>query len=141
MKKLKLKAEHNFDFHLFGLISYAKDYTVSWSIGNVLGISLKRIEDLKITIGITRVMIGCYQFESNFVRYSLICNKILNSHDQTVKHLVPSLAHFNYFLKIEELEEIDEINSLFGRLRDAQKIESIAKLDISNIKERESLLF
>lgn len=75
------------------------------------------------------------------MRFSLITNKILNSHDHSQRLLVPSLASFDYLLKIEEMEEVENIETIFAKLRNAQKIDSVIKLDVNKIKEKESFLF
>ena len=141
LKKIKLKADVSYDFHLMGIISGTKDYTISWSIGNALDVEMKKTEDLEFQIGTELCFVSCFEHESNFVRFSLVSNKILTSHGQFRRALIPSLSHFNFFLKIEELEEIDDREKVFSRLRNAKKIDSIVKIDIQKVKEKDALIF
>ncbi len=57
------------------------------------------------------------------------------------KIFVPSQSQFDYLLKIETDEGEDAINKLFLNIRKSDKIQSILKLDINKIKEKEYLLF
>lgn len=102
---------------------------------------MKRGKDLPFNVNGEKGIVGRHVFENNLIRYSLVSNKILNSHGHLIRHLAPSLGHFDFLLKIEELEKIDSIEATFVKLRNAPRIDSIAKLDVLNIKEKESLLF
>ncbi|MFY0628127.1 MAG: IPExxxVDY family protein [Reichenbachiella sp.] len=142
MKKVKLQADYTYEFHLIGIVSNSKEYSVSWSINDALHLSLKKEKDLEIDLlKQGKIRVSNYLYESNFMRYSLITNKILNSQDQIQRHFIPSLSSFDYLLKIEELEEVENIEVTFKKLRNAKNIDSIIKLDINKIKEKESFLF
>ncbi|MGL1889428.1 MAG: IPExxxVDY family protein [Reichenbachiella sp.] len=142
MKKLKLKADYSFDFHLIGIISKSKEYAVSWGINQVLGIGLKKELDLVIEMkNQETLVVSNYIFENDVFRFSLIPNLVVTQNSKTQKNFVPSLGTFDYLLKIEEFEEASDLNSIFSKLRNAPKVDSIVKLDVSKIKEKESFLF
>jgi hypothetical protein len=142
MQKKKLKADYSYDFHLIGVISQSKDYTVSWSINQALKIGLKKVDDLELDLKkVEKISISNFVFEDEFRRFTLLANKVVIDKLTTQKLLIPSLGNFDYLLKIEEFDETSELESMFSELRKCDKITSIVKLDIGKIKEKESLLF
>ncbi|WP_162555716.1 IPExxxVDY family protein [Reichenbachiella versicolor] len=142
MKKVKLQSDVNFDFHLIGIISNAREYTVCWSINHTLKIDLKKEPDIElVSRNDEKQMVSICVFENDFIRYSLVSNKVLVDSSQRFKPLLPTLAHFDYLLKVEVFEEVEDVKDVFMRLRDAEKIDSILKLDVRKIKEKESLIF
>lgn len=142
MKKLKLKAEYSFDFHLIGIISKSKEYAVSWALNQVLNIELKKRPDFEIELKSQEPMlVSNFIYENEYLRYSLISNLTLNKDNITQKYFIPSLGTFDYLLKIEDFDETSQLSMIFSRLRDAKKIDSAVKLDVNNIKEKESFLF
>lgn len=142
VKKLKLKADYSYDFHLIGIISQSKDYTVSWAINRALDIGLKKESDLEVDLkNAEKLTISNFVFENDFRRFTLLTNKVLTETTKTQKLFVPSLGTFDFLLKIEEFEETSDLDMLFTALRRSEKIDSIVKLDVKKIKEKESFLF
>ncbi|UXX77656.1 IPExxxVDY family protein [Reichenbachiella carrageenanivorans] len=142
VRKLKLKADYSYDFHLIGIISQAKDYTVSWAINRALNIGLKKEPDLEVDLKNAETLtISNFVFENDFRRFTLITNKVVVETAMTQKLFVPSLGTFDFLLKIEEFEETSDLEILFTALRRSEKIDSIVKLDVNKIKEKESFLF
>ncbi|PIB34811.1 hypothetical protein BFP72_05025 [Reichenbachiella sp. 5M10] len=142
MKKLKLKTDFLYDFHLIGMISKSKEYTVSWAINQALGIGLKKEEDLEIEMkgqGVIRIS-NC-RFENDLMRFSLLSNTLITGQTATQKLLVPSLGSFDYLLKIEEFEEDSDLDTIYSQLRGVDTLDSLVKLDVNKIKEKESFLF
>lgn len=142
VKKLKLKADYSYNFHLIGIISQSKDYTVSWAINKALDIGLRKELDLEVDLkNAEKLTISNFVFENDFRRFTLLNNKVIAESTMTQKLFVPSLGTFDFLLKIEEFEETSDLEILFGALRKSEKIDSIVKLDVNKIKEKESLLF
>ena len=142
VRKLKLKADYSYDFHLIGIISQSKDYTVSWAINRALDIGLKKESDLEVDLkNAEKMTISNFVFENDFRRFTLLTNKVVAENTLTQKLFVPSLGTFDYLLKIEEFEETSDLEMLFTALRRSEKIDSIVKLDVNKIKEKESFLF
>ncbi|MEO9801820.1 MAG: IPExxxVDY family protein [Reichenbachiella sp.] len=142
VKKLKLKADYSYNFHLIGIISQSKDYTVSWAINKALSIGLKKESDLEVDFkNVEKLTISNFVFENDFRRFTLLNNKVVAQSTLTQKLFVPSLGTFDFLLKIEEFEETSDLEMLFVALRKSEKIDSIVKLDVDKIKEKESFLF
>lgn len=142
VKKLKLKADYSYDFHLIGVISQSKDYTVSWAINKTLGIELRKESDLEVDLkNAEQLIVSNFVFENDFRRFTLLANKVVTETAMTQKLFVPSLGTFDFLLKIEEFEETSDLEILFSALRRSEKIDSIVKLDVNKIKEKESFLF
>ncbi|UXP31280.1 IPExxxVDY family protein [Reichenbachiella agarivorans] len=142
VKRLKLHTNYSFDFHLIGIISKSKEYTVSWAINQALGIVLRKEVDLEIEMKSSGVMrVSNYTYENELLKFSLLSNTLITGPMATQKLLVPSLGSFDYLLKIEELEEISDLDVIFNQLRNTDKIDSLVKLDVNKIKEKESFLF
>lgn len=142
MKKVKLQSNVTYDFHLIGVISNAREYTVCWSINQTLNIKLKKEDDVVlIKKNGERQMVSYSLFENDFIRYSLISNRVDGGDGRAFMPLLSALSHFDYFLKIEVLEEVEDLNSIYGKLREAARIDSILKLDVKKVKEKESLIF
>ncbi|MEO9966889.1 MAG: IPExxxVDY family protein [Reichenbachiella sp.] len=142
MKKLKLNAVYSYDFQLIGIISQSKDYTVSWAINKALNIGLMKQSDLEVDLkNSEKLIISNFVFENDFRRFTLLNNKVVADNAMTQKLYVPSLGTFDYLLKIEEFEETSDLDMLFTALRRSEKIDSIVKLDVKKIKEKDSLLF
>lgn len=142
VKKLKLNADYSYNFHLIGIISQSKDFTVSWAINKALDIGLKKESDLEVDLkNAEKLTISNFVFENDFRRFTLLNNKVVAESAMTQKLFVPSLGTFNFLLKIEEFEETSDLEVLFVALRKSEKIDSIVKLDVNKIKEKENFLF
>lgn len=144
MKKKKLEAGDNFDFHLIGIVSQSRDYTVSWSINKLLNIGLKKEEDLTVELKkVGKLLVSNFVFEDDFRRFTLLTNKILSDKNEitTQKLLIPSLGTFDYLLKIEEFDETSDLDIIYSNLRNSAAITMLMKFDVSKVKEKESLLF
>lgn len=142
MKKIKLNAKADYNFHLLGIISKSKDYTVSWAINKVLDIELAKQEDLPVElVSGESAELSLYYYETDFFRITLIDNQVISELPLTQKLFVPSLGTFDYLLKIEDLEDTSDLNETFAKIRTSDKIDSIVKLDILKVKEKESLIF
>ncbi|MDP4680962.1 MAG: IPExxxVDY family protein, partial [Cyclobacteriaceae bacterium] len=53
---------------------------------------------------------------------------------------VPSLKTFDYILKIESDNVNPSINDIFNTIRSLSQIQSVLKLDVNKIKEKEYFL-
>ena len=142
MKKVQLHSDLGFDFHLIGLISSAREYTVCWSINESLGLELSKQKDLEVILkNDERQMVSNYVYEDDYTRYTLIWNKAWGTAGAGHKVFLASLSQFDYLLKIEEYESTLDLSSIIDSLRKAQRIDTMMKLDVGKIKEKESLIF
>ena len=141
-KKIKLRVGYNYDFHLVGIISHSKDYTVSWAISKVLNIEMEKKDDLEVVNKqAEKFSVSNLVFEDDFRRFTLLTNKVVANNSITQKLFIPSLGAFNYLLKIEEFEETSDVEGIFAQLRKAEKIDTLMKLDVKKVKEKENFLF
>ncbi len=124
-----------------GIVSRCRDYTVSWSINRSLGIELGKMPDMELGLGTGKTFVSNFVFEDDFRRFTLLDNRILGSAGALRMLFAPSLWVFDFLLKIEECEDTLGLGMLFKGLREADKIASIVKLEVSKIKEKESFLF
>jgi hypothetical protein len=108
----------------------------------VLNVGMKKMPDLEVTSkDAGKLLVSNFVFEDDFRRFSLLTNKVVVVNSVTQKLFIPSLGAFNYLLKIEEFEETSDVEEIFTQLRKAEKIDSIVKLDVKKVKEKESFLF
>jgi hypothetical protein len=139
-KKLKLQAEFNYDFHLFGLISKSKEYTLSWAINRALDIELEKQEDLTITLkNKTKLKVSNFSYETDSCGFFLIKNRLEEEIEGEQVIFAPSLNTFDYILKIES-DNNPFINDIYAGMRGVAHIQSVLKLDVTKIKEKEYFL-
>ena len=140
-KTIKLKAEYDYNFHLLGIISKAKEYTLSWAINNSLGIELKKEEDLFIDIKNDKELkVSNYGYQTESTGYYLIKNKLEEEIEGEQVIFAPSLKTFDYILKIESDNSNPSINDIYNIFRTVDQIQSVLKLDVNKIKEKEYFL-
>ncbi len=118
LKKSVLKAEYDFDFHLWGVVCTLKDFQAVWEINHALKINLKRErDDLEIqnkAKGLQMsfsVFAAFDRFEQG--KFHLVSNKYLN------EHLIPEMKEIDFFLRYS-CESSDE--ELFEILTDLKRI-------------------
>ncbi len=168
-KILKLKSAFTFDFQLYGIISNAKEYTLSWAINFISSLELRKSDDIIIDLkGVDKLIVSVYHYKTEQFKIYLYNNHLKDVEDlespkdleslkdlesskyerndiknkgNASKFFVASQSQFDYLLKIETDEGEDAINELFLDIRKSDKIQSILKLDINKIKEKEYLLF
>src|SRR3954466_9882740 len=106
MAKLVLNIEYDFDFTLIGISCHEKDYRLSWTINNKLGIDLSKEKDLEIDVKKHKEpMIHsffAFEEEDQFKQFYLINNR------GTKGLLVPEQKQADYFLMIKGTISADE---------------------------------
>ena len=141
-KTIKLKTEYKYDFHLFGIMSKSKEYALSWSINESSGMELKKMDDLEIDIkNEQKLTISNYQYQTESSQYYLVGNRLVGDENNGHVLLAPSLKTFDYLLKVETENEEEEVSSIYSLIRNAVNVESIVKLDVSKVKEKENFFF
>ena len=141
-KKLKLTPEYNYKFQLYGIVSEAKEYTLSWSINKSAFIELKKEDDLLIGVkGKGKIEVSNYSYSSDLLNIYLIKNTLELDNSINQKFFIPSMWSFDYILKIETEDNQPISDDLFMQIRKTDKIQSILKLDVNKIKEKEYFLF
>ena len=141
MKTIKLKAAYDYDFYLLGIIAKVKEYTLSWAINRSLGIELIKDEDLNIHLRTDKeLQASLYSYESDPLNVYLIKNKLEVEIEGEPITFAPSLNTFDYLLKVESENGDTAINSIYDSIRSIGQIQSVLKLDVSKIKEKEYFL-
>jgi len=86
--------------------------------------------------------VSVFYFETDFFRITLISNRLLALKNSLGKKLfAPSLRTFDYLLKIEDLEDTSDLDDTFTKIRSASVVNTVVKLDIHKIKEKENFIF
>ncbi|MFW5645331.1 MAG: IPExxxVDY family protein, partial [Bacteroidota bacterium] len=78
-RKLKLNYEPDNEFLLLGLVSYERDYRISWDINQNLNLDLIRTDDhtLKLRSSSKEMNFSCFFFEDEdtYLNYKLLANR------------------------------------------------------------------
>lgn len=142
LKKIKLKTEYKYDFHLFGIMSKSKEYALTWSINQSSDMELKKMDDLVIEIkNDQKLTISNYHYQTESSQYYLISNRLVGGENDKHVLLAPSLKNFDYFLKMETENPDEEVSSIYSFIRNAINVESIVKLDVNKVKEKDNFFF
>ncbi len=118
--KLKLDFELDYDFLLLGIVSYERDYRLSWDINQKLMFDLARTTDhsLKHKSSGNDQLFSCYIYEdeNTYLNYKLLSNHSGEG------HLLENLKNMDYFLVVT-----GEYSSSYARiLRDKLvRVESV----------------
>lgn len=141
MKTIKLKADYDYNFYLLGIISKAKEYTLSWAINRSVGIELKKEEDLLVDLkNEVTLKISNYSYQTDTCGFYLIKNKLEEEIEGEQVIFAPSLKTFDYILKIESDNNNPSVNDIYNAVRSVSQIQSVLKLDVNKIKEKEYFL-
>lgn len=141
MKKNKLDGGYSIDFELFGLVCNKKEYKLAWHLNQALGISLIKQEDIKIEYADnTSILISNYLFETDYLFFELLQNRLLGSGNLKNQLLMPELKQFDYLLKFRD--QTDEITSenVSAIIKDIPIIEYAMRLKFDVLKSKENLL-
>ncbi|MDR2011138.1 MAG: IPExxxVDY family protein [Bacteroidales bacterium] len=139
MKTKKLKYKPDFDFDLLGITSSENDYKISWLISSYLEIEFMKCDNLTIIDSQISVEQNFSVFESLANKENIQLKLVSNRGD--IGYLITELKNIDYFLLITKDEEKTLLNELFVKLKSLPDITGIFKLDTSNLKSKEKLLF
>ncbi|MEP0987820.1 IPExxxVDY family protein [Ekhidna sp.] len=142
MKKNKLDGGYSIDFELFGLVCNKKEYKLAWHLNQALDISLIKQEDIKIEYADhTSILISNYLYETDYLLFELLQNRLLGSGNQKNQLLMPELKQFDYLLKFRD--QTDEVTSenVSAIIKDIPIIEYAMRLNFDVLKSKENLLY
>jgi hypothetical protein len=136
MAKLLLDVEEDYSYEVLGLVSTAKSYRLCWTVNKLLGVDLKRAED--ITIFNKKRASGyhaCYTFydESFHVKYRLVENKRRGS------YFLPEIEKADYLLVLDENEEVP-LYLLREKLKASSMIQLTFRVDLKELKSKQNIL-
>lgn len=142
MKKNKLIADYSYDFQLFGLLSYAREYKLAWTINSILNIGLKKEEDIVIRfVGDRTLAISNFKHETPYATVRLLRNRSYDDQkENSAVYLLPELKNFDYLLMVHDESDTGD-NNAFSLLGECPLIQYLARIDLDKLKSRENLLF
>ncbi|WMJ75064.1 IPExxxVDY family protein [Cytophagaceae bacterium ABcell3] len=142
MKPVKLSVEYEFDFEILGIISPVKDYKLALHINRCLDISLKRDEDINLEfLKEGKIVISCFLSESEYSCLRLLKNKSVEHSNVAKPYLIPELKEYDYFIHLSGEGDMWDADETVSKLREIPIIQYIQKLNTSNLKSRENLIF
>ncbi len=141
-QKTKLDPHYEFDFGLIGLVCAAKDYTLAWHFNEISFLHFVKCSDIQIEFkDSSRILISNFLFESEFMRVFLLRNKLISSYSKVNRFLIPELERFDYFIRFQSELEEPNLETLLTIAREVPLVQYSMKIDLSNIKSKENLLF
>lgn len=139
MKEIRLKADINYDFDLFGITSSIKDYKLAWLINSQLHVNLHKADDHIVEFNeANKLETGCFEFSDNGNRLKLLNNKVYKEKNKAQDYLIPELKHFDFFLLVEGQQL--EVTNLTNKLKQINKLEFITKIDVMKLRSKENLI-
>ena len=139
MAKLVLNIEYDFDFILFGISCHEKDYRLSWTINNKLGIDLSKEKDLEIDVKKHKEPMAhsffAFEEEDQFKQFYLINNR------GTKGLLIPEQKQVDYFLMIKGKITSEEKNIYLKNVKEIPMVQMAFDILPSTLKSKENLLF
>ncbi len=142
MAKNRLASEEYFDFHLLGLVSTAKEYKLAWALNEVLGIDLKKSDDLKIEFArnIT-IKISNYLEKTEHKEVMLLKNRLVSRSNSANQFLIEELKQFDYLMKIKDETDQTNFGEVLSLVKSIEVIDYAANLEPDLIKSRDNLIF
>lgn len=133
-KKLSVRVDYFEDYHLLGLVSNLKDYTLTFFINNLLDIDLKKYDDLKPEQDENRAYSWyCHWRKEDLVSYYLVGNH------HTKGKLIPAQKSLDFFLLIKYGSE-QRAKAITGKLRTIDNVTGAFQLDMAKIKDMNIIL-
>ena len=141
MRTIKLPAKFDFDFQLFGIISKAKEYKLSWAINNSTDLELKKEDDIHVGLkNDQELRVSNFKCKTETCSFYLIKNKLEEEIEGEQIIFAPSLKSFDFLLKVESDKGTGFVNNLYNGIRSIDCVDSVLKLDVDKIKEKEYFL-
>lgn len=146
------------DFQLLAIHSSLEEFKIAYFLNKQLQITLSRTRlDLDFNHGSVAATYPLYVYkdEPNYRKYYLIKNsykgsvkKVTSSGSLFIEeelsphttYLIPEYKDVDFFLKIEEEIEPEEIQKLIGRISAIPKIVTVYAVDITRLKSKNNLI-
>ena len=128
-KKLSVQVDYFENYHLLGLVSNLKDYTLTFHINNLLGLDLKKFDDLKpYPEGKQAYSWYCHWRQGEPSSYYLVGN-----HHAEAK-LIPSQKNLDFFILIKNGTD-QKTSEMASKLRKIDRVTGVFQLDMTKIKD------
>ena len=133
----KLTEKEDYSFGLAGISSAENDYKLSWSLNQILGINLVRIDDLEIYHKRLDDKQAFSQFEyfdeETLLQYRLISNRSVNG------YLLEEMTNLDYLLQISGDMDNAWLELLIEKMNNIDGIILVFPLDPTTLKSRKKL--
>ena len=134
----KLSEKEEYRFKLAGISSAENDYKLSWSLNQILGINLVRLENLEVYHKRLDDKQSFSQFEyfdeETLVQYRLISNRSVNG------YLLEEMTNLDYLLQISGDMDEGWLENLIEKMNGIDGIILAFPLDPTTLKSRKKLL-
>ena len=138
VKKLKLDYIPDYDFLLLGIVSYDKDYRLSWEISQKMFLDFVRVDDHVVKYKKTGMdqHFSCFEFEdeNTWLHYKLLSNR------SDTGNLLEELKNLDYLLVVSGEYFGDHARELRDRLLALQSVQSCFIINPEEIRDVERVL-
>jgi len=142
MAKNRLTNEDYFDFDLIGIVTTVKEYKLVWHINNALGLDLSKQTDITIEFsGNNRFFVSNFLHKTDFMKVSLLKNRLVIKSNSGSQHLIEELKQFDYLLKYHDQSQQSNMKDVLSLLKSSGVVEYAAILAPELIKSRDNLIF
>ena len=158
--KLDLGEFDEIDYHLIAIHTSLEDYRLAFFINQKLPINLGRSKNeiqINIKEGETNFSRFDYYDKENIISWNLIQNKNeviqqktgsgqnlfsnIKMEVSTKVYLLPELKKVDYFLKIENLDEMMDLTEIQSLLNSIESISTVYAVETNKIKSKNNLIF
>lgn len=133
----KLTEKEDYRFRLAGISSAENDYKLSWSLNQILGMNLVRINNLEVyhkrLDGKQAFSQFEYSDEETLIQYRLISNRSING------FLLEEMTNLDYLLQISGDTDDGWLESLIEKINNIDGIILAFPLDPNTLKSRKKL--
>lgn len=138
VRKLKLDYEPDYEFLLLGIVSYERDYRISWDINQNLRLDLVRTDDhsLKLKSSPKEICFSCfiYDDEESYLNYKLLTNRADEG------YLLEELRNIDYFIVITGEYDSNFVGNFRERVMKLDTVQNCFILDPEKIKNSHRVL-
>jgi hypothetical protein len=158
--KLHLEEFDEIDYQLIAIHSPLEDYRLAYFINQNLPVNLKKSNSnihISNKEGETQFTRFIFEDEKKDVCWSLIQNQndvvvSINSENQglfansntnfsTKIYLIPEFKRVDYFLKIENADDLIDINSITDSIKRIDRVSTVYAVEVEKIKSKNNLIF
>lgn len=122
------------DYHLLGIVSPLKDYTLTYFINKYLDLHLVKYSDLDISGNAGFYSWYYYKQGNKYLSFFLIGN------NHPKQKLIPALNNFDYFFLIKDSIEEEQIKVMTNNLRKIHNVVGVFEQEMSSIKGMDVLI-
>jgi hypothetical protein len=136
-RKLTLSNSSTDEYQLVAIFSNLRDYRITFSLNQMLGMDFVRYEDLAYTrSGQIMCLYPWYFFPDKQVltSYYLIGNKHAGG------CLIPSVKNADYFLFIKNMLDPDRLKDCLSKIRSIPNVITAMEVPVGSVRDMEALL-